>query len=39
LGRHILIDLFAPPREDFIAKGQILNSADYLPPQAGVPPE
>ena len=24
--RHILIDIFAPPRGDFIAKGQVLNS-------------
>jgi mannose-6-phosphate isomerase-like protein (cupin superfamily) len=29
-GRHILIDIFAPPRRDFIAKGQILNAADYV---------
>jgi hypothetical protein len=28
-GRHVLIDIFAPPRRDFIAKGQILNAADY----------
>lgn len=28
-GRHILIDIFAPPRGDFIAKGQVLNSSDY----------
>ena len=28
-GRHILIDVFAPPRNDFIAKGQVLNSSDY----------
>ena len=31
--RHILIDVFSPPRADFIAKGQILNSGDYAPPQ------
>ncbi|MEH2498872.1 mannose-6-phosphate isomerase-like protein (cupin superfamily) [Bradyrhizobium sp. AZCC 1678] len=29
-GRHILIDIFAPPRRDFIAKRQILNAADYV---------
>jgi len=28
-GRHILIDIFSPPRADFIAKGQILNAAEY----------
>jgi hypothetical protein len=27
--RHILIDIFAPPRRDFIKKGQVLNSPDY----------
>ena len=27
--RHILIDIFAPPRRDFIAKSQILNANDY----------
>jgi hypothetical protein len=27
--RHILIDIFAPPRRDFIAKSQILNAGDY----------
>ncbi len=32
-GRHILIDVFAPPRADFIAKGWVLNSADYESPQ------
>jgi mannose-6-phosphate isomerase-like protein (cupin superfamily) len=29
-GRQILIDIFAPPRRDFIAKGQILNAVDYV---------
>jgi hypothetical protein len=29
-GSHILIDIFAPPRRDFIAKGQILNAVDYV---------
>ena len=33
-GRHILIDIFAPPRRDFITKGQILNAADYIDPLA-----
>jgi hypothetical protein len=28
-GRHILIDIFSPPRDDFIANGQILNSFEY----------
>ncbi len=28
-GRHILIDVFAPPREDFIAKGWVHNAGDY----------
>ena len=28
-GRHILIDVFSPPRGDFIKKGQILNSSSY----------
>ncbi len=31
-GRHILIDVFAPPRPDFIAKGWVFNSADYEAP-------
>ncbi len=31
--RHILIDVFSPPRADFIAKGQILNAGDYAAPQ------
>jgi hypothetical protein len=26
---HALIDIFAPPRRDFIAKGQVLNARDY----------
>ena len=29
-GPHILIDIFAPPRRDFIAKGQVLNAVDYV---------
>ena len=28
-GRHLLIDIFAPPREDFIASGWIANSGNY----------
>lgn len=28
-GPHTLIDVFAPPREDFLAKGWVLNSGDY----------
>ncbi len=31
--RQILIDVFSPPRADFIAKGQILNSGDYNAPE------
>jgi len=30
-GRHLLIDVFSPPRADFIAKGWMLNAADYQP--------
>jgi len=30
--RHVLIDVFAPPRRDFIARGWVANSADYAPP-------
>ena len=28
-GPHTLIDVFAPPREDFLAKGWVLNADDY----------
>lgn len=28
-GRHLLIDVFSPPREDFIGKGWVANAADY----------
>ena len=31
-GRHFLLDIFAPPRSDFIAKGWMANSQDYRPP-------
>ncbi len=30
-GRHVLVDVFAPPRADFIAKGWIFNAGDYAP--------
>jgi mannose-6-phosphate isomerase-like protein (cupin superfamily) len=33
-GRHLLIDVFSPPRADFIAKGWVANSADYAAPAA-----
>lgn len=32
--KHILIDIFAPPRRDFIAKGWVANAADYQDPLA-----
>lgn len=32
-GRHLLIDIFAPVRGDFVAKGWIANAADYVPPR------
>jgi hypothetical protein len=31
-GHHLLIDIFAPPRRDFIAKGWVANSAEYRDP-------
>jgi hypothetical protein len=31
-GHHLLIDVFSPPRRDFIAKGWVLNSQDYEAP-------
>ena len=31
--RHLLIDVFAPPRRDFIAKGWVANARDYALPQ------
>lgn len=33
-GRHLLIDIFSPPRRDFIASGWIANAADYADPTA-----
>jgi hypothetical protein len=30
--RHLLIDVFSPPRRDFIAKGWVANDQDYEPP-------
>ncbi|MBV8508925.1 MAG: hypothetical protein JO289_02060 [Xanthobacteraceae bacterium] len=33
-GHHLLIDIFAPPRRDFIAKGWVFNAADYRDPTA-----
>jgi hypothetical protein len=32
LGRHLLIDVFSPPRADFIAKGWVANAGDYAAP-------
>lgn len=31
-GRHLLIDVFSPPRRDFIAKGWVANARDYERP-------
>ena len=31
-GHHLLIDVFAPPRRDFIARGWVINSNDYAAP-------
>lgn len=28
-GRHVLIDVFSPPRRDFIASGWVFNAGDY----------
>ncbi|WP_404713779.1 hypothetical protein [Sphingomonas sp. MMS24-J13] len=33
-GRHVLVDVFAPPRDDFIARNWVFNAAEYLPPAA-----
>jgi hypothetical protein len=32
-GHHLLIDIFAPPRRDFIAKGWVFNAAEYRDPR------
>ncbi|GAB7538112.1 hypothetical protein AB4851_00460 [Burkholderia sp. 22PA0099] len=29
-GRHLLIDVFSPPRHDFIGKGWVANAGDYV---------
>lgn len=31
---HLLVDIFAPPRRDFIAKGFVANAGDYTDPQS-----
>ena len=31
-GRHLLIDVFSPPRSDFIAKNWIFNASHYAAP-------
>jgi hypothetical protein len=30
-GAHLLVDIFSPPRADFIARGWVHNAQDYLP--------
>ncbi len=37
-GRHILIDVFAPARRDFLAKGWVHNAAAYRDPEPGTAP-
>lgn len=34
-GRHLLIDVFSPPRHDFIDKGWVANAGDYERRKAG----
>lgn len=36
-GRHILVDVFAPPRQDFIARNWVFNAREYTAPD-GVQP-
>ena len=36
-GPHQLIDIFAPPRTDFIEQGWVLNQADYETPESEEP--
>lgn len=36
-GEHFLLDIFAPPRRDFIAKGWVANALDYSAPDAHAP--
>ena len=31
-GRHVLVDVFAPPRADFIARNWIFNAGEYAAP-------
>lgn len=38
-GAHLLIDIFAPPRRDFIAKGWMANATDYHDPLDGNDPQ
>lgn len=33
-GHHLLVDVFSPPRRDFIAKGWVHNAAQYSDPRA-----
>ena len=28
-GTNVMLDIFAPPREDFVAQGWVLNHDDY----------
>jgi len=34
-GHHFLLDVFSPPRGDFIDKGWVFNAADYAPQEPG----
>jgi hypothetical protein len=34
-GHHLLLDVFSPPREDFIARGWVHNAGDYSASAAG----